>query len=268
MARFLLWSDLHLEYDISLPEITDTMREADALLIAGDLHSGGRHITAASELAGLLDMPVILIWGNHELYGGWAPSLIHEEDDALERARELGRDVRVLHGDVTEVAGVRIIGATLWTDMNLHPDLATITRTQCFKSKKDSQRILVLPDQPLNVETWLSWHSYDRSRIEELLAKPFEGKTLVMTHHLPTPNAILPARRNGDTTERASGGLYASDLRDVMRAHPIDVWLYGHSHDNQCCVERFGDRETRVLSNARGYPWEKTGFNPEFMVEI
>ena len=28
-----------------------------------------------------------------------------------------GLDIRVLHGGVTEIAGVRIIGATLWTDL-------------------------------------------------------------------------------------------------------------------------------------------------------
>jgi predicted phosphodiesterase len=269
MANFLLWSDLHLELGKDIPALTPKMREADALLIAGDLHSRGRHVDAAAEMAKGLDMPVIMVLGNHEYYDSWSCSLLSQEDENLERVRAQGLDVRILHGEATEVAGVRIVGATLWTDMNIIPEMASIVRTKSFKELEDSIRICSTPTgDKLTSEQWLAWHDFDKGKIIEHLSQPFKGKTLVMSHHLPTRSAVAPERQIGSPAKKARAALFASDLRHIIADYPVDAWIYGHSHDNVCVMERFGDREVPILSNARGYSWEEEGFDPEFMVEL
>lgn len=44
-----------------------------------------------------------------------------KEAARLAELRAEGLPLHVLHGEVVEIAGVRIVGATLWTDFRLFP---------------------------------------------------------------------------------------------------------------------------------------------------
>ncbi|MEP3639192.1 MAG: hypothetical protein ABJN14_18230 [Paracoccaceae bacterium] len=116
MTRFLVWSDLHDEFwgGFDLPDLSIPV---DGVLIAGDTHTMGRHLDIPARAARKYGCPVVVIWGNHEPYGSIWSELIEQEAVQLARLHAEGLDVRVLHGAVTEIAGVRIIGATLWTDL-------------------------------------------------------------------------------------------------------------------------------------------------------
>ena len=113
MARFLVWTDLHDEFWNKIPEIPDEALGVDALLLAGDISTHGRHVDAALLLWDQLRKPVIMVRGNHEFYGSVIPELIEEEQARIAKMNAAGADIRLLDGDVTEVAGTRIIGATL-----------------------------------------------------------------------------------------------------------------------------------------------------------
>ena len=43
-----------------------------------------------------------------------------------------------------------------------------------------------------------------------------------------------------------------------------DIWIFGHTHN--AIDAEFG--RCRVISNPRGYPTEKTGFDPYKIVEV
>ena len=62
----------------------------------------------------------------------------------------------------------------------------------------------------------------------------------------------------------------APDGPDGLRVAslPIDLWIHGHTH-HSVRYELKGPRgPVRVLSNQRGYPGEKTVFDPALVVEL
>ena len=127
MARFLVWSDLHDEFWNSF-DLPDLSAPVDGVLITGDTHTMGRHLDIPARAARKYGCPVVVIWGNHEPYGSIWSELREDEERQLATLRREGLDIRVLHGAATEIAGVRIIGATLWTDLALYPPFEYLAR--------------------------------------------------------------------------------------------------------------------------------------------
>jgi len=74
------------------------------------------------------------------------------------------------------------------------------------------------------------------------LAEPFDGPTVVVTHHGPHPGSIHP-RFNGNVANPA----FVSDLSSLMGRAAL--WIHGHTHAS-FDYEVAG---TRVLANPRGY---------------
>ena len=62
--------------------------------------------------------------------------------------------------------------------------------------------------------------------LAQTLDKPFEVKTVVVTHHLSTEQSV-PRKFRGN----ALGAAFASNLENFILNHPqIDFWLHGHTH--------------------------------------
>jgi len=102
-------SDLHLEFeDWSPPAV-----EADVVVLAGDIHSGTFGLRWAREE--FPDTPIIYVPGNHEYYGR---QLLDLSDALRDTAKSL--EIALLDGDEIVIDGVRLLGATLWTDFELH----------------------------------------------------------------------------------------------------------------------------------------------------
>ena len=70
---------------------------------------------------------------------------------------------------------------------------------------------------------------------------PFDGRTVVVTHHGVAPLSIHP--RYGDERVNAA---FASDLRHMLDL--ADLWIHGHVHDS--FDYRVGD--ARIIANPRG----------------
>jgi len=106
-------------------------------------------------------------------------------------------------------------------------------------------------------------HQRHRAAIEQVLAVPHDGPTVVVTHHAPSIRSIHPGDR-GD----AASAAYASDLEEVMLRHQPALWVHGHIH--HASDYRFGD--TRVVCNPRGYQaadWsERTGWREDLVIEV
>jgi Icc-related predicted phosphoesterase len=93
------------------------------------------------------------------------------------------------------------------------------------------------------------------------LAEPFEGMTVVITHHAPSARSVHP-RYSGNPLTPA----FASDLENLMDGRRAALWVHGHVHD-PFDYERLG---TRVVCNLRGYVPQSLvpGFRPELVVEL
>jgi len=267
MARFLVWTDLHDEFWNKIPEVPDEALGVDALLLAGDVSTKGRHVDAALLLWNQLRKPVVMVRGNHEFYGSVMPDLIEEEQERIGEMNAAGADIRMLDGDVTEVAGTRIIGATLWTDLDLYPGMSAPTRTSVYQGMNDFSQIRMTSKRHLEIDDWLEMHWRDRSAILEHLEAPYDGPTLVMTHHIPVREMVHPLREVGAPARYLTNAGFASDMAWQLRDKKIDHWVCGHSHDNRSAVIEGYYGDIPFMSNARGYPKEGCAFDPGRIIE-
>lgn len=255
MTRLHLLSDLHLEFEpFDMPSVN-----ADVLVLAGDIGVGLQGVEAAIEWA--QDRPVAYVPGNHEYYRQTWPT-------HLERMRKAsqGSSVHILDRDQLIVNGARILGCTLWTDFGLfgesraiHSQLAVGRRMKDYKSiRRDSDGSHLRPDDTREENARsIRW-------IRSQLAQPFDGETVVVTHHAPSLKSLDLARHGADDPLNPA---YASHL-DYLFGTGINLWVHGHTH---YCVD-YVLNGTRVVSNARGYPDDvhrpATGFDPDLVVEV
>jgi Icc-related predicted phosphoesterase len=261
--RIWLISDLHLEHDRQpLRVLPDTLPEADVCVCAGDLTNG---VAAAVDWLGRVvasrGMPVVFVPGNHEFYG----SAVFEGLEAGRLAAERWPNVHLLDDRSVTVGGVRFVGATLWTDYALFgdkpEDMAWIMGA-ADRLMNDHRTILwrVLPQrEAFTPSVARRLHQRSRSFLERELAAPFDGATVVVTHHAPHSGSVQPQWEDSPTTPA-----YASDLTAVIEAGRPDLWVHGHMHD--ACDYRVGD--TRIVCNPRGYGNENARFDPGLIVEV
>jgi predicted phosphodiesterase len=233
--KIQLASDLHLEMlERKFPgaRIVDPVEGADVLVLAGDIHEG----TKAVDVFGDWPVPVLYLAGNHEFY-----DLSWEQTRVDLHAACAGTSIRYLDNDAAEFGGVRFLGCTLWTDFKLHG----YSQKQWMRNVEAGLNDYVLiRNQRGNLRTrqTLEDHEYSRRWLERELAKPFDGRTVVITHHGPHPLSIHP-RFVGN---RVNAG-FVSDLTSLLSM--TDLWLHGHVHDSF-------DYEVdgcRVVTNPAGY---------------
>ena len=101
-----------------------------------------------------------------------------------------------------------------------------------------------------------------RKWIGDKLAKPFEGKTVVITHMAPSMRSV-PERYATDIVSAA----YASNLDEL--AQSADMWIHGHMHASS----DYEIGKCRVVCNPRGYRLsdgrgENLEFNPNKIIII
>lgn len=241
-------SDLHTEFwDFDPPETG-----ADVVVLAGDIGVGTAGIEWAARR--FSRSPVLYIPGNHEFYG-------HDIRGADQLSAAAPDNIQVLNDDACEIAGVRFLGSTLWTDFRLYGDgEAWFSRQKARDSIADFTSIRN-GDRLFTPEDSVELHEASKAWLVNELQKAFDGRTVVVTHHLPASPSIADDYRN-DPLNPA----FASRLEDVIEKYQPDRWIHGHTHV-ACDYEIFG---TRVVCNPRGYPSESAGrgFRPGLVVDV
>jgi len=96
-------------------------------------------------------------------------------------------------------------------------------------------------------------HHESRNRLTEFLENGDPSKSIVVTHHAPSPKSLHPG-----TEGRILSAAYASNLEDIILEYQPMLWIHGHIHRNQ----DYHIGKTRIIANPRGYIDEKE--NPEF----
>ena len=233
MTRFLQWSDLHREFakegnPVPFPLPTDDCPagSVDAILIAGDLDSAAQHVASLIEIHDVWKVPVISIFGNHEPYGTSQEEARDQVAADLEAARARGLDLHILDRGEVVIGDTRILGATLWTDFSIMGS----QEAMMYGSQhliNDYRKVRRAPGSNECQTPWetLEMHQRDKAWLLEALAEPFDGKTLVMTHHLPVPEILAPESGKGTYAPA-----YVSDLREDILGLKIDTWVSGHTH--------------------------------------
>ncbi len=242
-------SDLHLEFSsFSIPNV-----DANVRVLAGDIHTKERGLPFAIQHS--YNTPTLYVAGNHEFYGTAIPKLY----DKL-RAMSCGTNVTVLQNDQAIIDGVRFLGCTLWTDFGLlGSDSRAVAMLEAKTTMTDYRKIRMSPSyRKLTAEATYAFHRSSLNWLEMRLAEPFSGKTVVITHHAPSARSIV------DSSDLINAA-YGSSLDEFILAHPIDLWIHGHTHN--CVDYQIGG--TRIVSNQRGYPGEHTGkFDPSFVLTL
>ena len=269
--RVHVFSDLHLEFGpLEFPADVRAGRLADLVLLAGDIHTKRRGPRWAAET---FDAPVAMILGNHEAYGdSLYASIAAQRKSAAESSERRRHPVRMLERETSTLmtAGgtpVRIIAATLWTDFEIFGATEQARMMDnAHRSMNDFQMIRIVDSvrreqRPLAPSDCLRLHRESLSYIANGLSKPFDGVTIVMTHHAPSRRSV-PASFSADPTTAA----YASDLEALIEQTRPQLWVHGHIHTSSDYV--IGS--TRVVCNPRGYfPSDlNAGFDPTLVIEL
>jgi predicted phosphodiesterase len=261
--RVHLFSDLHLEFGACEfpPEVRDGSL-ADLVLLAGDIHTGRRGPAWAAET---FAAPVAMILGNHEAYGdSLYASIGAQRKSAAQASARRDHPLRLLERETftlttTEGTPVRVIAATLWTDFALFGAETQVRMMDAaHRAMNDFQMIDIMDSlhkeqRPLAPSDCLRLHRESRHYIESELARPFDGVTIVMTHHAPSRSSV-PKNWWGDPINAA----YASDLDALIEETRPHLWVHGHIHSS--ADYRIG--ATRVVCNPRGY--FPSQLNPDF----
>lgn len=252
--KFHILSDLHMSTGtLVVPE-----SDADLVVLAGDLARPREAIAWASSLG----KPALYVPGNHEFYGG---SL----DGTASLLRELceGTQVSLLDRDQLVLGGVRVLGATLWTDFMLFGSgekrAAAIDAAQRFMRDFSRIRIEEGGQALFTPEHCALLFARDAAWLARTLAEPFDGPTVVITHHAPSRGSIHP--RFADSLINAA---FVSDAEYLIEGAAVRLWIHGHTHDS---FDYMVDR-TRVVCNPRGYLKdgvnENAAFDPGLVIEV
>ena len=200
-----IMSDLHMKDNLSW----DFEPEEDVFYIcAGDICEDGnsrqRWVQKHAD-------HMFAINGNHDYFGGYF-------SDALYGTK------------LQEVDGVRIAGATLWTDLSSPLDYLSYCRNLI-----DDTYIKGIT-QSLMIET------HDAHKFFLLNSEA----DVIVSHHTPSLQSVHKRFRYSDCNSSFSNNM---DEEILKMKKPPKIWIHGHTHD------RFDYMigETRVICHPRGY---------------
>lgn len=254
--KLYVLSDLHLEFSTFEPFKTD----ADVVVLAGDIGKGTSGIEwARSAFPG---KEIVYVPGNHEFYGTQRPEIL---DAMRAAAKESGvhlldnDDVLILSQDKQD--SVRILGCTLWTNFRLFGDDMKCQAISAGQYGLNDFRLIREGGKCFSPERSIELHEESLAWLKEKLNEPFNGKTVVVTHHLPSARSVVEQYKDS-----LLSACFASEL-DYLFGKMV-LWIHGHTHDNL----DYEVNGTRVVCNPRGYVTyrnaENFDFNPKLVIEI
>lgn len=273
--RLLVLSDLHIEQAPFAPGGDGALSGVDLVVLAGDIHNGAEAIRWARRA--FPENPIVQIAGNHEFYDGRYGEVL----DALrETARAEG--IHFLENDRVDLGGIRFLGCTLWTDHRVLEASGRVPSMDVRRAMEASRRanpdffaIRLDADRAFSPEDAAALHEASRTWLDDELGRPFDGPTVVVSHHLPSWRSVNPLY-----AASASNVAFVSDLDPLIERSTL--WIHGHTHAS--CDYPLGS--ARVVCNPRGYPvgdvgkvaggggsspdgrFENPAFDPRLCVEL
>lgn len=241
--RINYFSDIHLEFGkLEAPD-----NDADLIIAAGDIGICDQGVVWLKTLG----KPVIYVAGNHEFY-----TQEYRESMLVIREQCQGSNVQFLENRSFIFGQVRFLGCTLWADLYAEGQ----EKSDFLSETLNDFKKIRLDGKALDAHEFTKFHHGSKTWLENELAQPFSGKTVVVTHHAPSewswneaPNAVKKLA-------------YCNDMKALMHQYEIAAWFHGHTH----CLVDYRIAGTRILCNPRGYTGYKMvqGFDLNRTVDI
>jgi predicted phosphodiesterase len=251
--RFYLTSDTHFElletnyvtkfiskYKEKLK--THPLDEKKFLICAGDICAAGhKHFNLFFEAVAKIFDFIFFVPGNHEFYGAKMDTSLYI------LLNDVPMNVIVLHKKTFDIpdTNVRIVGATLWSDL-CHP-YKTVNDFMLFSAKKQINDFIYIFD--LTPTTYYNLHLEQKKWLRTQIENPDGKELVVVTHHMPSYDVVHPMFKN------MPNNCFASDLNELIKP-PVKLWCYGHTH-------KTNDSEingVRMVCNPLGYKDENKTF--------
>lgn len=265
--KFQIFSDLHQEHFNSYTEKYGKIQvrpDVSVVFLLGDISFGLNSFKYAAKLYQEFGVPVVWIPGNHEFYG-------YEINDLLNKYQKinyegviklLGLPSDNINDNMCIINGVRICGGTLWTNYKLYEgsnrlptqyDAAVSCRINDYNRIRNKDVLFTALDS-------IKLHEINYNVIKSILDIPYEGKTLVASHHGPHSGSVHPRyspsiysldskiELPGENRSFILNPGFCSYLPELLEK--ADVWIHGHVHDSMDYMVG----NTRVITNPRGYP--------------
>ncbi|MFZ4479083.1 MAG: metallophosphoesterase [Rhodoferax sp.] len=238
--KIQLASDLHLEFlqrDMPGERLIAPMPGAEVLVLAGDIANGAHACKLFADWRSTRRIPIVYVAGNHEYYG-------HALEPMLAKIREGAalNNIHFLENNSVVIDGVRFLGATMWTDYKLCAE-RTQQQSMAYAGARLNDHYLIRKGRHLfRPQDALERHLASIAWLQTELDKPFDGKTVLVTHHGLHMRSVNPR-------------FAASDLNAAFNSHlpkildQVDLHLHGHVHDG---VDYQLGR-CRVVANPAGY---------------
>jgi len=241
--RLYVSSDWHFEVS-SHQTFPQEVPHFDVAIVAGDVDRGiARSLRQLVDAPILANKPIVYVPGNHEFDNAVYQDVLAEGLLVAEAHPNL----RVLHRASTIIAGVRFIGATLWTDYALY---RTTKRSMVLAGQTMPDHKAIRYREPNgHISRFMPWHVraehlLDRAFIEATLREPHDGPTVVVTHHLPSARSIVPMFQ-GHPLNPA----FASNMEPLIERYEPTLWVHGHAHHSN----DYWLGATRIVANPKGY---------------
>lgn len=255
--KLQILSDLHIDsysrrgYPVG--EIPET--DADVILVAGDTSNGNHGMKWLRDEASRLNKPIITIAGNHEYFGQDVLSFDAELANCDSYDVQANKGLKVLQCQSFDIADVRILGCTMWTDYQYNLQKDTIAQSMIFM--RDYKEIEA-GGSLFNPQVSMDIHAKHRAWFITELKKAHEigKKVIAMTHHSVSSLSIADKYK-----DFASNAAFVTDFTDVMKSDfAPTLWVHGHTHE----AFDYKVGNTRVVVNPRAYPGEVSSTGIDF----
>jgi len=234
-VRIQYCSDLHLEFDQNSRFMAKNPLtvNGDILILAGDIvplhdeflsHSFFRYISENYR-------QIFWIPGNHEYYY----SDISDFD--FSSGIKLLGNISIIDNSVINYEGIHFVFTTLWSEISAKNQKRierTVSDFECIT--RNGKKFTVADFNKLHNESL----AFLRNNLSDNTVK-----TVVVTHHLPSPLCNKEIHQKSSINEA-----FCSDLTDLIEESNAAFWIYGHSHYNQ---KPLHVGNTIMVTNQLGY---------------
>ena len=270
IKKVLPISDIHLETHSYILNISKS--EVDIILLAGDI---GNKFQAMPFIKKILEkgIKVVYILGNHEYYNiNHKVKTIQEIKDGWKLRASEHNGFFFLDDDSVVIDGIKIIGSTFWSKI----DFENITQSEkeyleleqsdlkfIFKEKTLNSGYRIKSAKNINLDDYSDLHNKSAKYVEEELSKPFDGKTILLSHYPVLKESFINHKNNNILLNN----FYVNDYEEMILKYQPDYIIHGHLHKSFDYMKN----KTRNICNPLGYQkYNETNelFNNKLIIKI
>lgn len=245
MENYRYISDIHSYMHVFDYYMQEAASKDETLILAGDLRefgnrNGGDLLDKLRTICSIFKK-VIFVPGNHEYYGSYINTV---DINIKQRLYDVNNFLLLQNGEYIDIGDVRIIGATLWSDITDCREIAKYLMSDyscIFVKDGDKKARLLNPNDTLDL------HHIHLASIKKSLYE-WSGPSIVVTHHTPSFKSISPGFEDSL--------LNPAFLNELELEKWPTYWIHGHVHSRH----NYMHNGCNVLCNPVGYKGEETKY--------